>query len=1407
VSSKLVSSGDPNLPIYANEIGLPASTPTTTELYSDAQRAATLSLAGDALAHGDCGVDSYDIYSIVGSDTSTTDNLGDGSYFGILDPTTFAPNITGQAIIAAEQRWQTEPAGGLIECGSGITPTQDLLPLQITVTDTNPACIQAEVTYRGNPLQDADVVLLATDNRVDPATTNANGEVSDCVDNNGPNITSFTAYAEVSSPNTTGSLTAPNIAMSATYSCSVNTSVPCTLTSPAPRGGTTPADLTPPVISHVPASITTAATSSAGAVVTYATPTATDAVYGTVPVTCVPASGSTFPIGTTIVTCAAIDPAGNTANATFSVRVTSPPAITPPAITVPANITKAATGPSGASVTYAASATAPSGTTLASFPCAPDSGSTFPVGTTTVTCTATDANGGTASKTFTVTVTDLTPPVIHGVPANITVLQTSASGAVVTYTKPTATDIVSGTVTVTCSPPSGATFPVGVKTVSCSSKDAAGNTATATFTVTVKDTTAPAITVPANITTPATGPSGATVSYSAGFADAYSTITTSGCTPASGATFAIGTTTVTCRASDAAGNTASAIFKVTVTDLARPVISGVPANITRAATSSDGVVVTYASPSATDIVDGTVAVSCAPSSGSRFPIGTTTVTCTATDSAANTARATFKVTVTDLTAPVIRGVPANITRAATSSAGAVVTYTDPTASDIVYGTVPVTCSPPSGSTFADGTTTVTCTATDGAANKATATFTITIAAPTITVPANITAAATGRTGATVSYGVTFTDTYSTITSSNCKPASGTTFAIGTTTVTCTATDKAGATASATFKVTVTDLTAPVIRGVPANITTSSKSAAGAVVTYTDPTATDIVYGTVPVTCAPPSGSTFPNGTTTVICTATDGAGNRATATFTVTVTAPTITVPANITAAATGRTGAIVTYSASAKAASGTTLSAFSCAPASGATFAIGATTVKCSASDANGGAATATFKVTVTDLSVPVIRGVPANITRAATSSAGAVVTYTDPTASDIVSGTVPVTCTPTSGSTFADGTTTVTCTATDGAGNRATATFTVTVAAPTITVPANITAPASGPNGATVSYGVTFADAYSTITSSSCTPASGTRFKIGTTTVTCTATDKAGATASATFKVTVTDLTAPAIRGVPENITAAQTSTTGAMVTYTSPTATDIVDGALPVSCRPASGSTFPPGATTVTCGATDSAGNTATKTFKVTVADTTAPVITVPANITTPATGPAGASVSYTATFSDAYSTLTLDGCRPASGSTFAPGTTAVTCSAADTAGNTATKTFDVTVTGEGPTPSGYSTPSAGGATGSAGTSAANGYRLEVVIVRVRASSVTLRARLLRTATTQSSARMKVWFESADAHKSRLIKTVRLSGGHWRTFAAHAQVQVGDRIVVTVPADAAAGLTALQTNVLATRRLEAR
>lgn len=155
----------------------------------------------------------------------------------------------------------------------------------------------------------------------------------------------------------------------------------------------------------------------------------------------------------------------------------------------------------------------------------------------------------------------------------------------------------------------------------------------------------------------------------------------------------------------------------------------VPGNLTVEATGPGGAVVSYAA-SAADAVDGPVGVTCAPASGALFPLGTTGVSCAATDAAGNQATAAFTVTVLDTRPPAIWVVP-EVTGVATSPAGAVVTFA-PSVSDAVDPAPTVTVSPASGSTFPIGATSVTVTARDAANNSSTATFTVTVTPPSPT---------------------------------------------------------------------------------------------------------------------------------------------------------------------------------------------------------------------------------------------------------------------------------------------------------------------------------------------------------------------------------------------------------------------------------------------------------------------------------------------------------------------------------------------------------------------------------------------------------------------------------------------------------------------------------------------------
>jgi hypothetical protein len=192
--------------------------------------------------------------------------------------------------------------------------------------------------------------------------------------------------------------------------------------------------------------------------------------------------------------------------------------------------------------------------------------------------TLTDATGNVATRTFAYTVSggasDTVAPVIV-VPANLTVEATSIAGAEVSFSV-SASDDQDGPVAVTLSAASGSTFALGSTTVTATASDRAGNRASATFTVTVVDTIAPALTAPANLVLEATSAAGASASFAATATDA--TGVTLSYSHASGSTFALGTTTVTVTAVDAVGNRSTATFTVTVRDTTAPVFTALSTN-------------------------------------------------------------------------------------------------------------------------------------------------------------------------------------------------------------------------------------------------------------------------------------------------------------------------------------------------------------------------------------------------------------------------------------------------------------------------------------------------------------------------------------------------------------------------------------------------------------------------------------------------------------------------------------------------------------------------------------------------------------------------------------------------------------------------------------------------------------
>ena len=411
-------------------------------------------------------------------------------------------------------------------------------------------------------------------------------------------------------------------------------------------------DTTPPVISGMPSSFSVEATSSAGATATYATPTANDDVDGAVPVNCVPGSGAQFPLGGTVVTCSAQDLSGNTASESFTITVVD--TTSPSLVNMPSSFSIEATSPGGTPATYTSPTATDSVDPNPTVGCSPASGSSFALGSNTVTCTATDASSNSSQASLTITVTDTTKPVLVGMPSSFSTEATSPAGTVVTYTAPSATDNGDPSPSVTCAPASGSTFPLGATPVSCTAQDTNGNTSDpAGFTITVTDTTSPVLVgLPASFSVEATSPSGAVATYTAPTAtDNADPAPTVNCVPASGGTFPFGGTSVACTARDNRGNQAVGNFTITVADTTAPVFSGF-GDKTVEANGPTGSNVNFPTPRAFDTVDGLIAaVTCAPASGSKFPLGKTAVTCSASDVHGNVGQAKFNVTVADTTPP------------------------------------------------------------------------------------------------------------------------------------------------------------------------------------------------------------------------------------------------------------------------------------------------------------------------------------------------------------------------------------------------------------------------------------------------------------------------------------------------------------------------------------------------------------------------------------------------------------------------------------------------------------------------------------------------------------------------------------------------------------------------------------
>ena len=426
------------------------------------------------------------------------------------------------------------------------------------------------------------------------------------------------------------------------------------------------------------------------------------------------------------------------------------------------------------------------------------------------------------------------------------------------------------------------------------------------------------------------------------------------------------------------------------------------------------------------------------------------------------------------------------------------------------------------------------------------------------------------------------------------------FSLGTTTVTYSATDGVGNIGTCSFTVTVVDATAPVFTGCPSNISVSAGVNCKAVATWTAPVATD--------NCSVASrgnthnpGSEFSLGTTTVTYSATDGAGNIGTCSFTVTVvdtTAPVFTgCPSNITVAATTNCKAIATWTAPV-ATDNCGVANSSTTHNSGSEFSLGITTVTYSATDVSGNTTTCAFIVTVTDTTPPSFTSFPAPPTASAGTNCKAVVSWVSPVATDC--SNVTITSSHSSGSEFIIGSTSVTYTATDAFNNITTRSFTVIVVDTILPVimgcPVNISITAGANCKANATWIAPLATDNCTVASITSSHSPGSEFNIGTTRVIYSATDGSGNLTTCQFNVTViSDL--PQVSDCPANIQVITDETDQALVTWKEPTFTSKC-GTITVQKSHSPSSRFPIGTTQVVYDATDGLGNSVRCTFSLEV-----------------------------------------------------------------------------------------------------------------------------------------------------------------------------------------------------------------
>ncbi|MEX2313222.1 MAG: HYR domain-containing protein [Nitrosopumilaceae archaeon] len=851
-------------------------------------------------------------------------------------------------------------------------------------------------------------------------------------------------------------------------------------------------DTIPPTITALP-EITIQAETTEANLIQLESPLATDAV-GVISIT--NDAPEVFPLGETLVTWTATDVATNSVSIIQKIIVVD---TKPPTILVPEDIIVEATSFDKNDIYLGEAIVIDNGEIISITNDAPQF---FTIGNTTVTWTAADSSGNVASGVQLVSVVDKTVPVLSS-PSDIIFEATSLNDNVIDLVAPLVTDIQN----IIISNTAPQVFPFGETIVTWFVQDPAGNSATVTQSVTVIDTTSPTLIIPEDITIEATSVDNNIVALGNATAEDVTGIST--ITNNFPGTFPFGTTVVTWTTTDKIGNSVSAEQTVTVVDTTSPQIKA-PNDVLLEATDPDANIVDLDLPWVYDIIG---VESFANDSPDSFPIGMTTVTWTGVDTSGNIATDTQVVTISDTTSPTITS-PSDLIIEATTSSGMPVTIGEATVSDVI-GIDSLTNNAPH--LFNLGDTIITWTATDTYGNTVTAEQIISIVdttAPSIESPADVILEAQNPTSNVVPLGLANSnDIVGVVSITNDTPA---VFPLGETIVTWTAIDAAGNSATSTQKISIIDTTLPSITA-PETVQIEATSALENTVELGDATASDYI-GIGSITNDAPE--VFPVGKTTVTWIATDLGGLSSTDTQLVNVvdtTPPTISVPKIITVEATSETQNVVDFGGIYADDLVGVSSVENDAPN---VFPFGLTTITWIVTDESGNTATGAQQIAVVDTTAPSIIA-PEDIILEASSAHNNIVNLGQAQASDLVS---ILSITNDAPDVFPLGETIVTWTAIDSSGNSANTTQTITIidtTPPSLETPKNIEIEATSSDENIISLVSPLAsDSVGDVTVTNDAPKF---FAMGETTVTWTAVDEQGNSASSDQKITVVDTTPP--------------------------------------------------------------------------------------------------------------------------------------------------------------------------------------------------------------------------------------------------------------------------------------------